>query len=394
MLQDILMKLLFDLIALQPSQGKFHGGGEYGKAVLYKLLECVTSGVDLIFCYDPDSWIDPQILEDIKERNFSLFEIRKKGEVVRLIGEHQVELFYSAMPYEYGNLKLENTLFVMTVHGLRDIEMPFDLCEPKYMNSPVAFLKYCIRRFAPGFYQRIVRRRFTELFANPHKKILVPSLHTKYSLVSAFGLDASDLGVFYSPAKVSEAPVIDGKDIHLAKVIQDIPPYLLVIGSNRWIKNSYRALSAIKKYVKNDEAVVIIGGGKIEGIFKDRKNFYFFDYVENSTLEYLYKSCRMLIYPTLNEGFGYPPMEVLKYGKPVIASAIASLTEVYGESLVYVNPFSELEIANRINMMLGDGTICEEYRKKGINKCSEVAARQKKDLDLIVKTLLEYTVNK
>lgn len=46
----------------------------------------------------------------------------------------------------------------------------------------------------------------------------------------------------------------------------------------------------------------------------------------------------MFVYPSLFEGFGYPPLEAMSCGAPVIASAVTSLPEVCGDAAVYVDP--------------------------------------------------------
>lgn len=71
-------------------------------------------------------------------------------------------------------------------------------------------------------------------------------------------------------------------------------------------------------------------------------------YVETEKLENLYKYCDMFLYPSLNEGFGMPPLEAMKYGKTCIVSAVCSLPEVCGDGVYYVNPYDIREIENRI----------------------------------------------
>ena len=50
----------------------------------------------------------------------------------------------------------------------------------------------------------------------------------------------------------------------------------------------------------------------------------------------------------MNEGFGYPPLEAMKYGVPVITSSFASIPEVCSDAVLYTNPYSVEEIGIRI----------------------------------------------
>ena len=64
------------------------------------------------------------------------------------------------------------------------------------------------------------------------------------------------------------------------------------------------------------------------------------------------KNALFLAYPSLNEGFGYPPLDCFKYGVPVLCSSVSATNIVYNGKVVFVNPFSEIEIKSRILYLL------------------------------------------
>lgn len=66
---------------------------------------------------------------------------------------------------------------------------------------------------------------------------------------------------------------------------------------------------------------------------KDR--FQIMDYVDRLQLESLLCGAYALIYPTLNEGFGYPPLEAMKYGTPVVASSFLLCQNLWGFSFIF-----------------------------------------------------------
>lgn len=80
----------------------------------------------------------------------------------------------------------------------------------------------------------------------------------------------------------------------------------------------------------------------------------------------LYQNAYLFVYPTLNEGFGYPPIEAMQFATPVICSAITSTTEICGDSVLYFNPYSIDEIKNRI-LMMENPKIREFYVKKELS---------------------------
>ena len=106
-------------------------------------------------------------------------------------------------------------------------------------------------------------------------------------------------------------------------------------------------------YGKNylgDTATYIFGNlpDKIFKRIKHKEKFKLFGYVDSVTLEKSYANCSLFVYPTLNEGFGLPPLEAMKYGKTCAISNVCSLPEVYGDSVYYFDPYDLSEIENRI----------------------------------------------
>lgn len=65
------------------------------------------------------------------------------------------------------------------------------------------------------------------------------------------------------------------------------------------------------------------------------------------------------VYPTLYEGFGFPPLEAQRAGIPVIAGAHSSLSEVLGSSALFVNPLDTADIGRAI-VRLAESTELQE----------------------------------
>jgi glycosyltransferase involved in cell wall biosynthesis len=61
-------------------------------------------------------------------------------------------------------------------------------------------------------------------------------------------------------------------------------------------------------------------------------------YVSDDTLALLYRSARVVAYPSLYEGFGLPVLEAMAAGVPVVASAISAIPEVAGDAALLVDP--------------------------------------------------------
>ena len=54
----------------------------------------------------------------------------------------------------------------------------------------------------------------------------------------------------------------------------------------------------------------------------------------------LLKHSKALIFPSLHEGFGLPPLEALALGKKAIVAKTSCMPEIYGNSVYYLDPYN------------------------------------------------------
>jgi glycosyltransferase involved in cell wall biosynthesis len=98
----------------------------------------------------------------------------------------------------------------------------------------------------------------------------------------------------------------------------------------------------------------------------------------------------MLVYPSLYEGFGLPPLEAMASGCPVVCSKTASLPEVCGEAAEYFDPISEEDIAAKISYLLGSEERRGELSRAGVAKAAEYSwARMAEETSTIYRRALE-----
>jgi glycosyltransferase involved in cell wall biosynthesis len=132
----------------------------------------------------------------------------------------------------------------------------------------------------------------------------------------------------------------------------------------------------------NNKKVVVVGhpGSAIIMRLKNEKSFVFINYLPNDKLQLLYENAFCFIYPSLQEGFGIPPLEAMAYGTPVLASAVASITEICGDGVLYFNPYSISEIKNRVMYILNDDDFRQELIQKAEKHRINLFTRQQADL--------------
>lgn len=160
----------------------------------------------------------------------------------------------------------------------------------------------------------------------------------------------------------------------------DLKPYIVYVGNVKPHKNLISLVKAFEK-VKNEIPHNLVIIGKKEGFItgdqevikyaeKLQDRIKFTGFVDNETLQGYIANAQALVFPSLYEGFGLPPLEAMACGCPVIVSNVASLPEVCGDAALYVDPYSPEDIAEKIKLLLSDDKLREELRRKGLERAT------------------------
>lgn len=376
------MNILFDIEATQPnSAGKFHGGGKYGEIILNRIIE---RGLPISVFYNSSKWLNPKLFETLKSNNIKMFDCSSQL-LDDIIKANRFDLLYTPL-LSKRTLNVKNCKVIATIHGLREFELPVDPFRIKYSQERnlrtiiTNFLYYHI----PSIKETRIKQHIRDYKLFKHDVDLITvSYHSAYSIKSFFPkLEFDTNKVFYSPSTVLENYEEKNKDT--------INNYFLLVSGNRWEKNNLRALMALDELFSDGALegykVVITGASSHKAYkhsFTNLSKFEFVGYVDDKELSRLYHNAYCLVYPSLNEGFGYPTLEAMYHGTPVIASSWASIQEVCNEAALYVNPMSISEIKNRINMILTP-SIWEKYSSLGKIRYKEIRKKQNKDLELLI----------
>lgn len=158
-------------------------------------------------------------------------------------------------------------------------------------------------------------------------------------------------------------------------------PYLIFVGQLRiGIKNLVRLLEAfaIFRRSEKDAQLVLVGRRPYKGRYPmagfdetiQRLNLQSavreLGYVSVEDLPALYSGAEMLVFPSLCEGFGFPVLEAMACGTPVVASQIPALREISGGAALLVDPYSSEDIAAGMERMFYDQQLREKCCSKGL----------------------------
>ncbi|AJQ26017.1 glycosyltransferase family 4 protein [Pelosinus fermentans] len=122
-------------------------------------------------------------------------------------------------------------------------------------------------------------------------------------------------------------------------------PYLLVVGAAYHHKNIHELLNNWQVWKGKYKIKVASASGKYGQYLKEvvrqcklEKDVEFLGYVTQTQLIKLYQGCKALVFPSLWEGFGLPPIETLACGRPVIVSDIPVHMEILQDAAIYITP--------------------------------------------------------
>ena len=368
------MKLLFDLSATQPnSSGKRHGGGKYGEIVFKRIIQL---GYKPVCYYSGSKWLNPEIESLIRVNSLSLYDIDKIS-LEDIQKQETINKIYSPLP-TYREVFYSGCKVVGTIHGLRNLELPADPFFWKYKNN--FSLKKILKRILIKFFH--FRKWENSLGQNINFEFVTVSVHSAMSFKSHFAnYKDKQIRVFYSPSTSSQTM------INCRKMGDK---FFLLVSGNRWEKNNLRAIMALDNlfsYGYLNGYKVIVTGVQSSQIYRYKiqnpNNFSFVGYVEDNELEQYYHDAFAFIYPSLNEGFGYPPLEAMRYGVPVLASPFSSIPEVCQGAVLYFNPFSVEEIMNRI-LMITEESCYKFFSELSVEQYKKITTRQNEDLDKLI----------
>lgn len=200
-------------------------------------------------------------------------------------------------------------------------------------------------------------------FIGQADKIIAVSQNTKNDLMEIYKIPEEKIKVIYPGVTQQSAPPAGGQQSN----------YVLTLSTLEPRKNIETLILAFQKAKIADLKLVIAGaaGWKTKNIYRlaaNDPNIVFKGYVSEEEKARLYQGARCFAYLSFYEGFGFPTLEALSYGLPVIASLNSSLPEILGEEALYVDPYNVAEVAEALREVIINKV--NPYRGEQIKKFS------------------------
>jgi len=250
-------------------------------------------------------------------------------------------------------------------------------------------------KFFPQFFS--AKQRLWHWAINPKKQcgqantILTLSENTKRDLVDYYKISPEKIKVASGGlSAIFNSPTFDKEKI---KSKYNLPNrFILCLGAVEQRKNITGLIEAFEKcysLLPNSYSLVIAGSGRgwnnkkiyaraLASPLRDKIEFI--GYVDAADKPGLYSMSELFVYPSFYEGFGFPVLEAMACGVPVITSNRSSLPEITGQAAYLANPNRPAEIAEGIIKMLTDEKLREYFKKMGLEQVKkfswETAAKQ------------------
>lgn len=317
------LRIGIDATALPPNHS---GAGKYIFQLITNLSEIDFQNDYFIFTNSPKTF------SKIQNSNFNFQTINfpnkfqriwwEQNSLPKLTKELQLDVLHS--PHYTFPLKEVSCKKIVTIHDLT-----FFLFPELHLAS-----------------KRIFFQKFTELATKKADKILTVSESTKKDLAKIFPKsEAKTLAISLGISKHFRNGTKDFEFLRKKGLTEN---YLLFVGTIEPRKNVEILLLAYKNLLeqkKVSEKLVLVGQfgwkcEKVKSLLKEPllfKNVKHFGFVEETDLVKFYQNAKAVVYPSIYEGFGFPPLEALACEVPVLSGENSAIVENVKDCALLLN---------------------------------------------------------
>jgi glycosyltransferase involved in cell wall biosynthesis len=214
--------------------------------------------------------------------------------------------------------------------------------------------------------------------------VIADSLATAKDLTAHYRLAQHHIKVVYPGVDESLSRTTDSARLAAVRARYGLPErYFLFVGTLQPRKNIVRIAAGFARWRAaggaGDVALVLAGQ---QGWLYDPawvagvENVILPGYVDDADVAALYSGALALVFPTLHEGFGFPVLEAMRCGTPVITSTTSSLPEVAGDAALLVNPRDTDAIAAALGRIVSDQALRADLVARGTQQAARFTWRR------------------
>jgi len=323
-----------------------YGIGTHIKNVILPAVSMDDQNQYVLFCDPTDLRSEKSNAVWVAE-NSAKYSVREHFNLGRKAAAHNIDLFHSphyTLPLTFKKLS------IVTIHDL--IQFKFPQFYPAWKVRAGTFLL-----------KRVIQKA---------DLILTVSKTSRNDILEMFPAAESKIEVIYNRLDPEWSQAVPALDLSSLGIEKD---FILYVGNFKTHKGLETLVDAYS-LLKNPPQLVLVGkSGDTESTLLDKcfANFRIriLGFAEGRMLRRLYADALFFVFPSLYEGFGYPPLEAMSSGTPVLSSDTPALCEILAESVEFFKTGSVESLAAKLEMMIQDSGRRSDLRTAGQKKANE-----------------------
>jgi glycosyltransferase involved in cell wall biosynthesis len=264
-------------------------------------------------------------------------------------------------------------------HGLDHVAIPLVGKRGRYVASIHDVIPLKFPHLFTAKHRFMVRAGLARI-AKQADLVIAPSQATREDILTYTPLGKDRVCVIPAGCEPQFAPEVDPERLAQVRSRYALPAhYILALGTLEPRKNLPALLQAFaelrhRRDVDPQVQLVLAGarGWKEGEIFRTCKRLgleqtvLFPGFIAEHDLPDVYRGATCFAFPSLYEGFGFPVLEAMACGVPVLASNTSSMPEVAGDAALFVDPGDIAAMAEALYRLLYDAALRTELRRKGL----------------------------
>lgn len=265
---------------------------------------------------------------------------------------------------------------------------PFGTLWPRPLPLPTVVTLVDIQEvFYPEFftYENLVARAYHyQGSTTVADQVVTISQYSKDTIVQHHGIEADKVTVAHLCADIRFARAAE----IARRPAKPLPEKFVFYPANHWFHKNHDVLLRALQWLKLEKNIMInavfTGHDQENGYQIGRKAAEYgiseqvtqLGYISTEELAYLYRHARLMVFPSLFEGFGIPLVEAMAAGCPVVASRSTSLPEIGLESVVYFDPTSATALGEAIVQVSFDDELRHDLILSGKKRALDFSPAQ------------------